>query len=302
MMGRTPELIAHRSARAVRESTASVIRGIRGDAGTAPAEIRAALLLAYPGAVFCGWTAAELHGAQYASGHPPEIRLPEQRRRHGVVVRCGHLPAEDVVTVSGWPATSVVRTAVDLARLVRNDEAIVGVDQLIRRDRSTSPITTKRAILTYLDEHPRLYAANRVRDVLEEADTGSQSPWETYSRLVLHRSGLDFFRTQAPVPGTPYHADLGATKYRVAIEYDGGYHRTEEQQRADVVRWNAITGQRWAVIRVTSTTLLSGRAEFLDRVARELRARGWRGPSPTTPRLALPPAPPAGFLSIEHRY
>ncbi|GAB3129690.1 hypothetical protein GCM10027289_12800 [Tsukamurella serpentis] len=107
----------------------------------------------------------------------------------------------------------------------------------------------------------------------------------------MHRSGLDFFRPQQPIPGTPYHVDLGSQRYRVAIEYDGGYHRTDEQQRADVIRWNAITGQGWSLIRATSTTLLSGRAAFLDRVERELRSRGWNGPSPTVPKLTLPRRP-----------
>ncbi|MET9325550.1 DUF559 domain-containing protein [Tsukamurella sp. NPDC003166] len=184
-----------------------------------------------------------------------------------------------------------MRSAVDLGRLVRNDEAVVGIDQYIRRDQEGRSITTKREIRAYLDTHPGLYGGKRVRAILEEADSGSQSPWETYSRLVVHRSGLDLFRTQQPVPGTPYHVDLGSGRYRVAIEYDGGYHRTDEQQRADVIRWNAITGQGWGLIRITSTTLLTGRAEFVDRVARELRTRGWRGPSPTTPKLTLPSRP-----------
>lgn len=290
MMGRTRDLLADRTDRAVRTSTVSVIRGVRSETDGSPTadEVRGALTISYPGLAFCGWTAAELYGVPYASGHPPEIWLPEQRHRHGVLVRCGRLPPEDVVTISGFPVTSIVRSAVDLARLTRNDESIVGIDQFIRRNRDGCSITTKRAIITYLDEHPGLYGANRVRQVLDEVDVGSQSPWETYSRLVVHRSGLDFFRTQQPIPGTPYHADLGSEKYCIAIEYDGGYHRTDEQQRADVIRWNAITGRGWGLIRATSTTLLSGRAEFLDRIATDLRARGWRGPSPTVPKLTLP--------------
>ncbi len=292
------------SARDVKQSTGSVIHGIRHDGEAPPTadQVREALLCAHPEAVFCGWTAAELHGVPFAGDHPPEIWLPEQRRRNGVVVRCGHLPVEDVVTVSGLPTTSVIRTAVDLGRLVRNDEAIAGLDQFIRRDRNGWSITTKRAILRYLDEHPGLYAARRVRELLDEADTGSQSPWETYSRLVVHRSGLDFFRSQQPVPGTPFHVDLGSDRYHVAIEYDGGYHRTTEQQRADVLRWNAITGQEWGLIRVTSATLLGGRAEFLARVEQELRIRGWGGPSPTNPKLTLPPRPARRTASIEHRF
>ena len=293
MMERTQDLLRDRSDRSVRDATTSVIHGVRADGGASATieGVRAALLTAYPEGAFCGWSAAELHAVPYSAGHPPELWLPEQRRRTGVIVRCGHLPVEDVTTVSGWPATTTVRTVVDLARLTRNDEAVVAVDQFIRRDATGRSITTKRAILQYLDDHPGIYGGTRVREVLAEADAGSQSPWETYGRLVVHRSGLDFFRTQQPIPGTPYHADLGSGRYRVAIEYDGGYHRTDEQQRADVLRWNAITGQGWGLIRATSSTLLSGRAEFLDRVARELRTRGWSGPSPVNPRLTLPNRP-----------
>lgn len=293
MMERTQDLLRERSDRSVRDSTASVIHGIRADTGTSPSidDVRAALLTAYPDAAFCGWSAAELYGVPYSAGHAPELWLPEQRKRNGVIIRCGHLPVDDMTTVSGWPATTAVRSAVDLARLTRNDEAVVAVDQFIRRDGSGTSIITKRAILQYLDDHPGLYGRTRAREVLEEADTGSQSPWETYSRLVVHRSGLGFFLTQQPIPGTPYHADLGSGRYRVAIEYDGGYHRTDAQQRADVVRWNVITGQGWGLIRATSATLLSGRSEFLARVERELRTRGWHGPSPMVPKLTLPKRP-----------
>ncbi|MET9326966.1 DUF559 domain-containing protein [Tsukamurella sp. NPDC003166] len=289
-MGRTRDLRDGRTEHAIREESSSVIRGIRHDGAGGPSadEVRDALQLAYPGLVFAGWSAAELHGADYAAGHRPEIWLPVQGKRKGVVMRCGHLPAADIVETSGRLATSIVRTAVDLARFAEGDEKIVGLDQFIRIDRQGQSLTTKSAVMAYLDTHPRLYGANRVREVLDEASTGAHSPWETYSRLVVHRSGLDFFRSQQPVPGTPFHVDLGSARYRVAIEYDGGYHRSKEQQRIDIARWNAITYQRWSIIRVTSPMLLSGRATFLDRVAHELRTRGWRGPSPTTPPLKLP--------------
>lgn len=267
-----------------------MIHGVRQDGTSAHTvdDVRDALELAYPGLVFTGWSAAELHGVQYAAEHRPEIWLPTHGRRNGVVFRCGHLPPADIVTVSGRFATSIVRTAVDVARFAEGDEKVVGMDQFLRVDRHGHSLTTKPAVLAYLDAHPGLYAANRVREVIAEAAVGAQSPWETYSRLIVHRSGLDFFRPQHPVPGTPFHVDLGSGKYRIAIEYDGDYHRSKEQQRIDIARWNAITDQKWIIIRVTSTTLLGGRAEFLERVARDLRSRGWRGPSPTTPALRLP--------------
>ncbi|BDH57973.1 hypothetical protein MTP03_29120 [Tsukamurella sp. PLM1] len=114
-----------------------MIHGIRHDGAATPSDddILVALETAYPDLVFVGWSAAALHGVEYAAGHTPEIWLPAQGKRHGVVMRCGHLPAEDVVTVAGRVATSIVRTAVDVARFAEGDEKIVGFDQFIRVDR-----------------------------------------------------------------------------------------------------------------------------------------------------------------------
>ncbi|NMD55381.1 MULTISPECIES: DUF559 domain-containing protein [Tsukamurella] len=263
--------------------------------------MRDALAIAYPDAVFTGWTAAALHGALYTEGHPPEIWLPQQRTRKGVIIRVGQMLDEDMEIVLRRRATCGALTAADIARHTTDDEGIAGFDQCLRVDRYGRSVTTKGAVQAYLDAHPRFYGARRVRAVLAESSTGTDSHWETYTRLTVHRSGLTFFTPQSPVPGTQYHVDLGDQEHRIAIEYDGGYHRSIAQQRKDIRRWNAITDHKWVIIRVTSTTLTRDRAAFIARIESELRRRGWSGPTPTEPRLELPagamtkpedPAPP----------
>ncbi|ADG80201.1 hypothetical protein TPAU25S_02710 [Tsukamurella paurometabola] len=292
MMRRTHDLLSEATEHALRGASVSVIRGVRreGTEGPSGGDILDALQVAYPEAVFAGWTAAALHAVPYSDGHPPEIWLREQRRRQGIVVRCGHLAPSDVDVRSHRYVTSAVRTAIDLARFVPGDEAIVAVDQCLRTDSAGQSVTTKRDMIRYLDDHPRFYAGRRVRAVLDEASIGAESPWETYSRLVVHRAGFDMFVPQQPIPGTSYRVDLGSSKYAIAIEYDGAYHRSVPQQRVDIARWNTITGLGWSIIRVTSDTLLRNRPAFLARTEKELRSRGWRGPSPSIPPLRLPAA------------
>lgn len=292
MMRRTRDALRTATEHGVRTDSVSVIQGVRrdGSAPVSPRDVRDALTVAYPQLVFTGWTAAALHGAQFTDGHPPEIWLPQQRTRSGVIIRCGALAPEDIEIVLRRRATSGVLTAVDIARRTAGDEAIAGFDQCLRPDRYGRSVTTAGAVLAYLDARPSLHAGRRVRQVLAESSDAADSHWETYTRLVVHRAGFAFFRPQVGIPGTRYRVDLGSERYRIAIEYDGGYHRSVAQQRRDVARWNAITGRGWAIIRVTAWTLAHDRATFVLRLENELRARGWSGPRPVLPRLALPPS------------
>lgn len=205
-----------------------------------------------------------------------------------MIIRTGQLLSEDVELVLRRRATSAPLTAADIARHSTDDEGIAGFDQCLRVDKDGRCVTTKEAVLAYLDAHPGFYGGHRVRAVLAESSTGADSHWETYTRLVVHRSGLTMFVPQQGVAGTGYHVDLGDPEHKIAIEYDGGYHRSVAQQRKDIRRWNAITGQNWAIVRVTSETLTKDLATFITRIESELRLRGWSGPTPALPHLALP--------------
>ena len=71
---------------------------------------------------------------------------------------------------------------------------------------------------------------------------GAHSPKETRLRLALTAVGLPepALQLEAWDPEFSLHhpatADLGYRQARVALHYDGGHHRTPEQQRRDARR------------------------------------------------------------------
>ncbi|WP_019203515.1 endonuclease domain-containing protein [Tsukamurella sp. 1534] len=289
MQERTRSLRTEFTAHDVRTRFTQVIHGVRRD-GAGEVTVRDrydALAEVYPDAVFIGWSAAGLHGVPYSVGHPPEIWLPTQRRRTGVVIRTGRLPDEDVVPVLGRRATTGVRTAVDLARTVRGDHAVAALDQCLHLDAFGRSVTTLEEVRTYLNGHPGLHRGARARRVLREAAVGADSPWETFTRLVVHRAGLRMFQPQTPIEGTPFHVDLGSREHRVAVEYDGKPHRDSRQHDRDAERLNAIVEAGWSVVLVTAGQLLHKRERLLAGIAQRLTDRGWSGRPPSIPRLEL---------------
>lgn len=273
---RTSELAATATAHAIRSRYQQVIHGIRlpTDEELTPAEIRRAVFQVYPAAVMCGWTAAQMHGVAFSDGHPVELWLPEHRQRKGLVVRRCTMPTADVVRGRGFALTTAVRTAIDLARFVPGDAAIAAVDQCVRIDRFGRSVTSLDELGRYLDRHARLHRSRRVREVLAEVDGRAESPPETHTRLLLHRAGFTFFVPQVKVGR--FRLDLAAADYRVAVEYDGEYHRDKDQHRRDIQRWNRLQQDHgWTVVLANEWSLKKGRDDLLRQVRAALRNRGW---------------------------
>lgn len=281
---RTSELVGVHSAYRIRAHYQQVVHGVRAPSGpevTTLDKIRAVALL-YPDAVFCGWTAAGLHGVPYSAGHPVEIQLPYHRRRSGIIVRRSAMPDGDVATVDGFRVTTPVRTAIDLARYVKGDEAVAAVDQCLRVGEFGVAQVTARDVAEYLAEHRHLHRCTRVAQVLAQVDGRAESPWETYARLFLRRSGLTMFVPQTPVTGTAMRLDLGAEEFKVAVEYEGEYHADRAQHRRDVARWNRLRFDHgWEIVLAAAPSLHAQRAAFLRQVQTALASRGW---TPQDPR------------------
>ena len=104
-------------------------------------------------------------------------------------------------------------------------------------------------------------------------------------RLDLSRAGLP-----EPVPNFEVRDALGAlvamvdlafAEYRVGIEYQSDLHRDAGRYRSDVRRLERLLDAGWLIVQATSDDVsadgrLRNSAEFADRVARRLRARGGR--------------------------
>lgn len=180
-----------------------------------------------PGAALSGRTAAWLHGLDIAPCDPIEVTIPEpigSSRRAGVSVRRTALVGEEIVVRRGLPATSPLRTVVDLAGRDPLTEGVVATDLFLH-----AGLITIAALRTYVADHPGAKGIGRLRRVLGLAEPKAESAMETRLRMVLVLAGLPRPEVQVSVYdekgrflGRP---DLLYRLQRLAIEYDGGNHR-----------------------------------------------------------------------------
>jgi very-short-patch-repair endonuclease len=97
----------------------------------------------------------------------------------------------------------------------------------------------------------------RARQAIELFDPGSQSPKESWLRVVLIQAGLRRPQTQIPVLNgsgdVVAYLDLGWEDVKVAVEYDGEQHRHDRRQYTwDIRRLEMLERLGWIVIRVVA--------------------------------------------------
>jgi hypothetical protein len=199
-------------------------------------------------------------------------------------------------TLGGVPVTGLARTVADccvslhplLALAIADHALALGID-----------LMAVRQIVTGMRD---ARGRRRALLVLDLADTGAESAWETWLRYLVLRAGLPRPTTQLRVrtPHGEFRADLGWEGFRLLAEFDGrvkyvpgalgtrhdaGRALFDEKRREDHLR-----EERWAVVRVTSA---DGPGPALARVLRhvpeQVRAT-------LTPRRLLLPPPPRGGL------
>ena len=153
--------------------------------------------------------------------------------------------------ISGVPATTPARTALDLACRYPVDAAVAAIDALARAtDRKVCDVE----ILA--DRHRGRRGIRRARIALSLVDPGAESPRETWLRLLLIRSGFPPPQTQIAVHD--YGAliaclDMGWEDIKLAVEYEGDQHRTDRRQfTMDIRRAESLAESGWIVVRVTA--------------------------------------------------
>lgn len=198
--------------------------------------------------------------------------VPSARiRRRGVrsFVREG---TTNLVEVHGLRVTDPVTTyrhvAVDL-----DLESLVELgDAMTRR---TAPRTSLAALVAELDgaTGPGIARASRAADLVVP---GTDSVPETRTRRLLQRHGFPPPEVNVVVRDSEgrYLArpDLAYIEQRIAIEYDGDYHRTDRRAwRVDIERRQRLEQAGWRILTLTADTLRSPEA-FLSRLRALLAA------------------------------
>ncbi|WP_367400617.1 endonuclease domain-containing protein [Arthrobacter sp. PsM3] len=116
----------------------------------------------------------------------------------------------------------------------------------------------------------------KARQALELIRPGSDSAPETFLRLALTDAGLPEPELQLKImPGDPYSpaADLGYRRQRVAIQYDGGHHRTREQQSRDNRRDESFNAAGWRYFKFNADDLADDFRGAVRRVRLSLHGR-----------------------------
>ncbi|MDZ4267472.1 MAG: hypothetical protein U1D00_17570 [Mycobacterium sp.] len=130
--------------------------------------------------VLAGRTAAALHGARPVDHNAPiELIAPPRRARPGVVVRNERL-GRDEVSAANLPHTTPARTALDLARHLPRDEAVVLLDKL-----SAATDVTVADVAPLEARYRGARGTGSAWEAIRLMDGGSRSKEETLVRLAL---------------------------------------------------------------------------------------------------------------------
>jgi len=241
-------------------SVRRVLRGVFVDA-TVPdtLEVRArALSLAVPeSAVVTDRTAAWLRGVP-ALAPGDHLVLPqvsvvrprgETRVRHAAV-RGGirGLRPDDVEVLNGVRVTTALRTALDLGRLVRRDQAIGALDALLRTGEFS-----RSQLLGSLGRFKGYRGVRQLRELAPLADPRAESPGESVLRLRWLDVGLPTPDLQIALQDVRgrlrYRGDLGLARFRYLAEYDGeDFHSSAAQRAHDQRRRDWLRTRGWVVV------------------------------------------------------
>lgn len=203
--------------------------------------------------IVAGLSASALYGSKWIDPSAPlEILHTNRNPLPGIRVRGDSIDDDEVMLIEGIPVTTPARTALDLACWYPRDEAVAAIDALL----AVADVKIAEVELL-LERYPGRRGIRGARKAVVLADGGSQSPKETWLRLLLIDAGFPRPQTQIRVYdefGEVFaYLDMGWEDLKVAAEYDGEQHRTDGwRYRWDIRRREKLDRLGWIVIRVVA--------------------------------------------------
>lgn len=198
-----------------------------------------------------GRAASAIHGSLWVDQNAPvDLLWQNNRPPPGIVTHNDRFDAADVVELCGMTVATPPRTAYDLGRYLPRNAAVTHLDAL---SRATGLAAAD--VQPLIDRYRGARGVRKLREAIELMDGGSQSPKETWLRLLLIHGGYPRPTTQIPVRDASGHAfaflDMGWEDVRIAVEYDGDQHRTDRARYAwDVKRLRLVHQQDWLHVKV----------------------------------------------------
>jgi hypothetical protein len=221
--------------------------------------------------VIAGRAAAALHGALWVDDSTPvEVITDHTRPRRGIIVREERIARDEITTSGGVQVTTPARTALDLARHLPRDTAVLHLDAL-----AAATGVTARDALALAPRYRGARGIRRAPAALDLMDAGAQSPKETWLRLLLIDEGFPRPRTQIGVTDGFAQAflDMGYDDLKVGLDYDGALHQTDRRRYVhDVGRNELIARQGWINLHVVAE---HSRRFIVQRVTEAFQLRGY---------------------------
>jgi hypothetical protein len=232
-------------------------------------------------------SAAVLHGLPIWGVRLDRVHVTRRPPASSEVARflrthVARLADHEVTEVDGVPVTDPVRTALDLARSLPLEPAVVLLDAALHRDLVQRPLLADRA-----QEITGTRGSRTAARALDLADGRSESVGESRSRVLLYRFGMAPSALQRIIRSESGRelgrADFAWEEERVVGEFDGRvkYGRVlrpgqdpgevlfEEKRREDAIR-----DEDWGVVRWVWSELVPG--TVVGERVRRARARGRR--------------------------
>ena len=241
------------------------VYGVRGPRGSADDLVqRCRLFVArLPDDVFFSHsTAARILGAPVPLRFERMLRVhasvPAPRRAPHATGLIGHsreVQPGDVVDVDGLRVSSPARMFCEMAGVLDVPQLVTVADHIIRRD---APLCA----LGDLDERSRMRdritRSRRIAIAIGLADDRSESPPESYFRVLLTLAGIPPTAANHWVvtsSGRRYRIDLAWIPEKVALEYQGAHHLDPAQRRADMTRRAHLEADGWIVVELNADDL-----------------------------------------------
>jgi hypothetical protein len=243
----------------------------KGAVLTIPERAKAAWLYSHREGVIAGLTASVLHGAKWVDDRLPiELIWSNARRPRGLRTYDMWLHSNELMDHEGMRVTTIERTAFDIARRGRLDDAVAYLDALGNATRFKA-----EDALAVADCHRGARGLRQLRAALDLYDPGAASPKETWLRLLIIRAGYPRPQTQIPVLSPDgrrwYYLDMGWQDLMLAVEYDGEQHRVNPTQFAyDIQRSEDLDELGWTRIRVVKE---NRKADVLRRLERAWQSK-----------------------------
>lgn len=225
-------------------------------------------------ATVAGLSAAALHRAKWIDAVlPAELNRASRDKTLGIILHSDVLADDEVLVRDGIRLTTAARTAYDLGRRKGLTDAVIRLDALAGAT-GLQPVDIERLAA----RHRGARGIVQLRTALQLMDPGSESPYETRTRLVLIDGGLPRPTTQIVVARDGLflaRLDMGWPEWKVAVEFDGAQHWTDPAQRTkDIDRLAGLEAIGWRIVRVSAQLLRDRPWVAVARTRDALRAAG----------------------------